>query len=950
MGVKGLTSYVRSVARTVSEEVTLPVSGATSESQNNTLVVDGWAWIYTAYLQHFPDSVRGGDYDGFSSHLSSMVAALRAAELEPIFVFDGPYLPLKLTTVLERSNSTASINSAFMRSTSRTSPRFQLQMGIVPPLLYDCTIETLLRDDVQTVIAESEADSAVAETAERMQGWAVSNDSDFFILCARGRGCKGYVPIDTIEYLIKLPQKDVPAETIQEAVAPPEDDDGFAPVGKKGKAKSKSHRNAATAQTLPQETVVVRPPHGPEEGELVAVRFTSYSCAKLSECLDIPPGMLPLFAAIVGNDYSSSVQARILGQALPAGADRISRVATILKEERRRVTSGRATPATAGARSGTSTPLPNKGLLPFAARLAAGGAGASFSSTTSATATPTKSGPHPAPDLAFSPDPVRDMVQGVVERILARPENTVLARYVSSGEKEEVVDSIIESVCTYSLLTLSTAPHLSSPSARFFTFTPASSPSTPPERAAVIREYQNLYTSGHFDKMLVEVLTQRIYLCKLFCEDPDLRSVQVTHARALRRWLWAVLFEVWGMTWARETMEEPESVEQEDANTDAGADVKASKLYGKGKSWIDDGDDDELIYVQTPPSSVDGSSVAESDAEDEDEDGDVDPDDLPSRPGSVSGDAEDEEDQGPKPPPAVVEYARKGDRLVGELCEIVSVQTLLAERQQQQSSADAGALPVELQSLLEQESVGPAAGASEEVRLSLYLYAHSAASASTAVSWDKSYLPLLATLRYLIMAERERLGESYLKSNWTKLEVIAAVVSATRPSTIQALEATVPLLAPTTRSIHLHTSLQLTLLSSYQLAQALRLVPHHFGKSPSQLVNGDAFHRTVLSAPQSTAQERYEANLTKVEREMVEFVLSDGVEQMLSIDVEAIRREKREQKRKARKQEKAEKEELQRGARGKVEEKRKANAFAFLNDNENGDEEGDEEGSEGSDE
>lgn len=704
MGVKGLTSFVKQIQHAVSEEVTIPVKGSEapasgSSASSNTggpFVIDGWAWIYRAYLDHFTESVRGGEYIGYTLHVRHFVNALRQADLEPIFVFDGPYLPLKIPTVLSRLTETASSNSAFMRSSSRSKPGFQISMKVFPPLLYDCTLEALRQCNVQIVIEDIEADSAVAELADRMGGWAVSNDSDFFVLCARGTQCRGYVPIDTLDYLIKPAVKEQPESS--QAAAAPFEDDGFAQVGKSGRAKGrKGGKNAAAVDV--QIQTLNRPPTSADEGVLAGVRFTSYSSAKVAAALGIPTSMLPLLAALVGNDYTASIQKRILDPALPYGPQRITFIANAIKTETLRMAStGNRTPA---FRSGTATPsaTTRSGLGRTGSGWGALSGRGGGSSMTSATATPVGDAMHPKLDEALAAlalnDPVRFMVQSVVDRILAGVATNTREAYITSGEQEELVDAIIDSVCTYSLLSDANAIHRSTPGTEFFT--DSKPEASRPEYRKGLRHYREAYTTGHFDRVLVESLTQRFCMNRMAPEDPDQKSIQSTHARDLRNWTFSTLFATWGMDWARDTLEEPQPpsssslLDDEDDDIASGAHSGAIPiLAGPGPNkvnWDEEGDPEELIPVQTPPSSF-GSSMnpSEDDDDKDDDEEDDDDDEVRSRPGSAIGLAtaeEEDEDAGMKPAPAVSDYSRKGDRYVAELCPILTLDALIARQRDQ---------------------------------------------------------------------------------------------------------------------------------------------------------------------------------------------------------------------------------------------------------------------------
>lgn len=692
MGVKGLTSYVKQIQHAVSEQVTIPVKGATHGASTSTtsntpvggpFVIDGWAWIYRAYLDHFTESVRGGEYIGYTLHVRHFAHALRQAGLEPIFVFDGPYLPLKIPTVLSRLGDSAASNSGFMRSSSRWKPAFQVSMGVFPPLLYDCTLEALRQCNVKVVIEQIEADSAVAELADEMGGWAVSNDSDFFILCARGTQGRGYVPIDSIEYLVRPPVKTQPegSQAATDVNAADADDDGFAQVGKSGKARGRRGGKAAEAAAV-SEQLLNHPPARAEEGTFTGIRFTSYSSPKLAAALGIPTSMLPLLAALVGNDYTASIQKRILDPALPFGPQRITFIANAIKTETLRMAAtGNRTPRLG---SGTATPSATRkgcgrtgsgwGALP-----ARGGGGGS--AITSATATPMGDSMHPKLDEALAAlalhDPVRFMVQSVIERILAGVAQHTREASVSSGEQKDLVDAVIDSVCTYSLLSDPSAIHRSTPGTDFFTDSTSGAAKLADRKG--LEQYRAAYTKGFFDRVLVESLTQRFCMNRMAPEDPDQKSIQSTHARDLRSWTFTTLFSTWGMDWARDTLEEPLPAVADEGEDDIAEDRPGAIpiLAGPGPNkvnWDEEGDPEELIPVQTPPSSF-GNSMYDDDEDEEDE--------VRSRPGSAVGLVEEEGEAGVKPAPAVMDYGRKGDRYVAEQCPILTLDALIARQREQ---------------------------------------------------------------------------------------------------------------------------------------------------------------------------------------------------------------------------------------------------------------------------
>jgi hypothetical protein len=769
--------------------------------------------------------------------------------------------------MLARRRSLAGSTHTFMLSSpaTRASRRWQLECGLVPPLLFHALLEALQRcaPPVPRLFAPCEADSAVAELALRTGGHALSQDSDFFILCARGVGTS-YVPIDSIQYVIAPPKKDAaPEET-------PEDNDGFEQVGK----RKRGARRAAPAEA--DETLSSHPPS--DLSTLLAVRLRSYSAHALAGKLQLPPTLLPLFAAIAGNDYTGELQERILLHHAP-GQERIPEAAELLRSA--------WASSLSGSKSGKVTPQ-RRGL----ARGVSDSAGSALSddgtatAATSAAATPRPSAFGGAPPTPV--DPVRALVLAVVQKALLRAEAARAGVYVTTAERDTLVDGIIDSAATYSVLTHSSAPHLASPSAPFFA-------SSLPDgaHAEALELYRAAYARGQLRESLVEALTSRVFLSRIFLEDPESKSTQTVAAREVRTWLWAVLFDVWGMQWARDTLEEPMLEEEEESEDDEPQPYNLSRAYREGER------PDDVISVNT-------ESSESGDDEDDEKEEELDMDDLPARPGSAMGSI-GAASREVKPPPVVTEWVRKGERFVGDAIPIASLVTLLSEAED--------TLPPSLSELLgqhrasagvasdEASAEAPAADPkpppfvlqSADVRRDLFLFALGAHTPRV-LALPVPLQPLAAVLRHVVRSDAARLGERTAKYAWTKAELKAAVHAgcvALRAHSQQSDDAAAAAFErptgaadaqPTVRHIHASTTVQLLLETSHLLAQALLLehVPPH------ALHDGPSFHAHLQGhyGPDEAHEER-----------LLHAVL-EGNDAVLAIDVELARREKKAQKKK----------------------------------------------------
>ncbi|KAM0753717.1 PIN domain-like protein [Meredithblackwellia eburnea MCA 4105] len=247
MGVHGLTTWVN--RRSTLGAAVLLKAGEPGTSRPTPLVIDALAFMYHTSLK---ETIRGGDYQQYQATLEVYVATWRAVALEPIFVFDGSFEATKLDTALQRSNSRLQRGINYMRGSEeeRSKNWVQNKAERLPMLMRSAVIETLHQQQVRALFAEGEADACTAELASRLNGYAVSGDSDYFIYPNVG---KGYVPLTSMEY-------------------------------------GKLHTPHLSARY---------PTIGP-----ASLAFKAYKPEETARLLSIPPTFLPLLAALVGNDQS----------------------------------------------------------------------------------------------------------------------------------------------------------------------------------------------------------------------------------------------------------------------------------------------------------------------------------------------------------------------------------------------------------------------------------------------------------------------------------------------------------------------------------------------------------------------------------------------------------------------------------------------------------------------
>lgn len=991
MGVRGLSSYARQHDAAISEVRVFHVKddaadGASASASANAasplasaprvrVAVDAWAWTYELWLNLFGgDTVQGGHYYAVSEHVQDFVHAWRSVGLEPVFFWDGPVPLVKQPTFLARRQAIASANSAFMRSSaaSRASRAFQRECYPAPPLLGDAVRLTLLEIGVEIRNMPGEADSAVAEFAESQSGngdaagLAVSKDSDFFILCSRGAGRARYVPLDSVEYIVRDVAADGAAGETKDTLAEQQQSassstDGFEAVStRKSRSKARSAAAAAAAAAASASAAAASshtsswPPsrRSSSSTRLSSIRLRAYSSHALATQLHLPPALLPLLGSVIGNDYSTPTQDSVLFRHLSRSTDKIREACQVVHEQWQRAMTLARDSRRAPTRQSLEIRLASRSLLK--ASIQGGGGGSDVdetsseyscsdvdasaaslpSSSSSATATPTLYGGSNtiigAPSLqddgaAPVVDRVRSLIEATVNALLERADiATHRAYYVSDGEKEACIDSIIESVAAYSLLSTVDSSHLFGKSRAAFLNAgegdiDGDNASSASPRAQALAAYRQAWQASAFPTQLLAAMTERVCTMTIAPEDPDQKSVHVGAAREVRRWVYAILFQVWGMDWARDTMGEPprehESALQETASVSSSS--HPPPRYKEGERA------DDVISVDTE------SSGTEEEVEEAVE--------APPPPPATSAIFSPPEEI--KPPPAVVEYVRKGDRLIGDLVEIHSLTDMLG--------ADKSALPTALGDVLAQYSAAAAAASTTatsssangqaaatsatssslptsdpapalapllplRTRLDLYRHALQSggtdAAAAAAAAFPQQLLPLAATLRHIVAHTARAAGESRKRINGTHAEVLAAVRAGCMAWHVfqqqqqRGQHSTDDVLArshwvqPSTRGIHLASVLQLTLESSHFLASALLLSHAHL--APVHTLFDGPLLQYLLANP-NPSTEILPGKVAQMADDVLAFVLH-GQEDQLGIDIAELKRLRKENKKKNR--------------------------------------------------
>lgn len=483
MGVHGLATYLRENQRRLSTPLVLSQERPKSEA-TIPLVVDGWSFIYELHNQSRLPWAYGGEHIEFRDLVIRIVRAWISVGLSPYFVFDGPYHRSKFaTSTIRVEQSAIQPSTLFFRTSrlSRTKPRFLRENSILPPLYYVATLHALRSLDgaVQIYMADDEGDPFAVELAGRLRGYVTGRDSDYVILNVEGYA--GYIPMDQMVWNADSQGKDEESQT--------QDDAGFV-VSQRNKQRSETHTQGIIS---------------PDTNDALSLSCVVYSPHGLAAHLQISLSLLPLLAALIGNDFTADRRptSRLFYERDMSMSQRITRVANVLK-------------SVAAAASGKS---------PKKARHQITG--------------------------------VVDFVDLAIESLLIRPVA------MGSGEREGIVEKTVEAALRYAIPKKqhgdqivkepsSACPLHDAESCPLIgcLSRPAPNPPTANESGSWERVrslYISAYRRGDFSPGLMDILSTGTAWPELFLENPDLETVIRSLGRPIREWVYALLDDGTGL-------------------------------------------------------------------------------------------------------------------------------------------------------------------------------------------------------------------------------------------------------------------------------------------------------------------------------------------------------------------------------------------------------------------
>ena len=339
--------------------------------------------------------------------------------------------------------------------------------------------------------------------AGRIGGYVVGNDSDFVILNADGY--LGYIPLS--EMVWQIPDFPQDAESTN-------GDDGEFQMVRKPKAKRKVNDVRFSSCLTP-----------PDNAQELSLKVAAYSPETLAKHLDIPVSLLPLLAALVGNDFSKDsksnsrkTQALFFDTKLTL-TQRIERVASTIHSV----------------------------ISPVAQRRKA----------------------------KHQVGSVMDLIENTVNALLGR-----LATTMGTGEIENIVDKIVNASLQYTIpkyggdvegregLWSTSFCALHDPEAcpllpmisRNVMRQAADSIKNTPDLLEAREKYLDAYRSGLLPPKMMDILSTGSFWPRLFLENPDLETVGRSIGRPIREWAVAILEDTVGV----QTADDGESLEKEE--------------------------------------------------------------------------------------------------------------------------------------------------------------------------------------------------------------------------------------------------------------------------------------------------------------------------------------------------------------------------------------------------
>lgn len=383
-------------------------------------------------------------------------------------------------------------------------------------------------------MADNEGDPFAVELAGRLRGYVTGRDSDYVILNVEGYA--GYIPMDQMVWSTDSQGKEEEGQT--------QDDAGFV-VSQRNKVKKRGSELHAQGIISPDTNT----------NDALSLSCVVYSPHGLAAHLQISLSLLPLLAALVGNDFTADRRStnKLFYERNMTTSQRITRVANALK-------------SVAAAASGKS---PKKARRQITS--------------------------------------VVDFVDLTIESLLIRPVA------MGSGEREGIVEKTVDAALRYAIPknqdgdqkikepTSACALHdaKSCPLVGFLS-RPASDLPAEDENGSWERVrslYISAYRRGDFSPGLMDILSTRTAWPELFLENPDVETVIRSLGRPIREWVYALLDDGTGLL-GGDTDTEGSGLEESTASEESDDEDEVIGVHSDSDSDEDMGTVNPLVPLQ----------------------------------------------------------------------------------------------------------------------------------------------------------------------------------------------------------------------------------------------------------------------------------------------------------------------------------------------------------------
>lgn len=277
------------------------------------LVIDGDSLACNLYKDASGcNSAFGGDYDRFYRTVVEFFQLLRDCNVRPLVLLDGGYEYKKMRTVAQRLRNKISVIKHINPMNSKP---------IFPLMLKEVFVDAAKDCGVQIMRCLFEADNELASLARKLNCPVLSYDSDFYIFNVK------YIPFITLTLKVHSRKEGAVKET-----------------RKLRKCEAKNLLKKTKAEKSCGKIEVSTPSKGKTSKK--TIKYLDCCLYRIENLAGrtLDPEMLPLFAALLGNDYIdykafdgffSTIGMKGINKKIPRQQKRVQGILNWLKQEKK---------------------------------------------------------------------------------------------------------------------------------------------------------------------------------------------------------------------------------------------------------------------------------------------------------------------------------------------------------------------------------------------------------------------------------------------------------------------------------------------------------------------------------------------------------------------------------------------------------------------------------------